>query len=352
MVQSDLRRPERWRGRVQSPIAGWSVFAGAAVAVVVGGLFWTSVWIALRPSTSMDESTSSTLVDVGASSELTDRSVPSMDDGNGTVEAVAATPEAADEPEQHVAASPTSEVEAIAADPVDSTADAVDEAAVPGGPLYGPFEVADPGENPDTAEAVAEGEPADEEAAARADAMTTRAEEITTRAEEITAKAEEIAAKAEELSVRFEGLTAKVEELEARLAAAGTATTRPAAVASPVPVARAGQAASGTRAPWVVLPQPGPGSRVTAGPLALEALARGEAPITRIHMVVDGVAVPVALERKDDKTWRGRASTRVDPGSHTVAVTVVDGQGRTGSYRWQFDAGAQTAAGATSRMGR
>src|SRR5437764_325762 len=100
---------------------------------------------------------------------------------------------------------------------------------------------------------------------------------------------------------------------------------------------RRGQWAS-SGAPWVDLPQPVPGSRVTAGPLVLETRARGEAPITEIRLQLDGVALSVALERRDDTTWRGRASTRVTPGSHTVAVAVVDGQGRVGSYRWQFDA--------------
>ena len=92
------------------------------------------------------------------------------------------------------------------------------------------------------------------------------------------------------------------------------------------------------RGPWVVLPQPEPGSRVTAGPLTLETRARGEAPITEIRLVLDGVSLSVALDRRDDTTWRGRATTRVTPGPHTVAVAVIDGQGRTGTYRWQFNA--------------
>jgi hypothetical protein len=60
-----------------------------------------------------------------------------------------------------------------------------------------------------------------------------------------------------------------------------------------------------------------------------------------MRLVLDGVALPIAVERKDDKNWRGRTSTRVTPGSHTVAVSVVDGQGRVGSYRWEFSALAQ-----------
>jgi hypothetical protein len=77
---------------------------------------------------------------------------------------------------------------------------------------------------------------------------------------------------------------------------------------------------------------------VAAGTVAIEARARGEAPITQIRLVLDGVGLQVALERRDEKTWRGRATARVAAGSHTVAVTVVDAQGRTGSYRWQFSA--------------
>jgi len=342
MVQSDLRRPERWRGRVQSPFAGWSVFAGAAVAVVLGGLFWASVWIVLRPSVSTG---------AGASSELLDTAAPSADELDDISAAAADILEDSDVPERQVDAGPATEIEAMTADPVDEPAELV-------GPVHGPTEMAGPVEESGTPEAV---DAAGEQAAARVDEITARAEEIAARAGEFAVRADEFAAKAEELSVRLEGLTARIEELEAKLqASVTTVTARPAVVPSPATTARssetvaarAGQAASGTRAPWVVLPQPGPGSRVTAGPLALEALARGEASITKIHMVLDGVAVPVVLERRDDTTWRGRATTRVAPGSHTVAVTVVDGQGRTGSYRWQFDAAAQTAAGVTSRMTR
>ena len=104
---------------------------------------------------------------------------------------------------------------------------------------------------------------------------------------------------------------------------------------SPEPV----QAPPSGKAPWVVLPQPAAGSKVPAGPVTLEARARGEAPITKITFQLDGVAVAAALDRRDDTTWRGRASVQVKPGSHTVAVFVVDEKGRTGSYRWEFTAG-------------
>jgi hypothetical protein len=80
---------------------------------------------------------------------------------------------------------------------------------------------------------------------------------------------------------------------------------------------------------------------VAAGPLVLETGARGDTPLAQMRLVLDGVALPIAVERKDDKNWRGRTSTRVTPGSHTVAVSVVDGQGRVGSYRWEFSALAQ-----------
>jgi hypothetical protein len=64
--------------------------------------------------------------------------------------------------------------------------------------------------------------------------------------------------------------------------------------------------------------------------------------------VLDGVALPVTLEKQGDTIWRGRASTRVAVGSHTVNVSVVDSQGRVGSYRWQFDATTASAPGVTT----
>ena len=79
---------------------------------------------------------------------------------------------------------------------------------------------------------------------------------------------------------------------------------------------------------------------MAAGPLVLESRARGEAPITQVRLRLNGVALPITLERRDDTTWRARAATRVGPGAHAVSVAVVDAQGRTGSNRWQFDAGS------------
>ena len=236
---------------------------------------------------------------------------------------------------------PDANQEQAAASPPDQIA------ALPEGPLYGPPVPIGPIEAADTAGAPASNEAGSGQAVATANEMADRADEIVARAGEIATRAEELAARAEEFANRIDGLNTRIDELEARLEASeSSASARLALVPSPVPLprasetvaARAGQSQSGPRAPWVILPQPGPGSRVTAGPLVLETRARGEAPIARLNLVLDGVALPVAVERRNDKDWQGRASTRVSPGSHTVAVSVVDAQGRTGSYRWQFAA--------------
>jgi hypothetical protein len=107
---------------------------------------------------------------------------------------------------------------------------------------------------------------------------------------------------------------------------------------APTPVASPTPASSG-RAPWVLLPQPAPDSRVTPGPLVVEARGRGDAPITSIRLDLDGAALPVSMEQRSESTWRGFASTRVGPGHHAVRATVVDEEGRSGSFRWTFDAG-------------
>ena len=96
-------------------------------------------------------------------------------------------------------------------------------------------------------------------------------------------------------------------------------------------------AASG-RAPWVLMPQPKPATRVPAGPLVVEARGRGDAPIARIRLVLDGAALPVTLEQRGDAVWRAQAATSVAPGRHVVDAIVDDAAGRTGSYRWQFTA--------------
>jgi hypothetical protein len=343
-VQSDLRRPERWRGRARSPFAGWSVFVGVSVAIVFGVVFWFSVWLLLRPSESLGTSAT---YDLAEEPEATDEGF----DGPGAV----ATDdlEEDDEPARRTAVDQADDGltdEVLADESRSAETGAVTDGPVPGpvaeGPLYGPFLVY----GPDDPDAVAEDDGADEPAAARHDEIAARAEEIAARAGDITTRAEELAAKTEEFAQRIDGLTARIDELEAKLVAVDTSTAaRPALVPSPGPrpretepaIARTGQAPAGGRGPRVTLPQPAPGSRVAAGPLVLETGARGDAPIAQLRLVLDGVALPIAVERKDDKNWRGRTSTRVAPGSHTVAVSVVDGQGRVGSYRWEFSALAQ-----------
>ena len=48
IVQSGLRGTVRWRGRVRGQFTAWSVLAAAAFVIVLGGLFWASVWVVLR----------------------------------------------------------------------------------------------------------------------------------------------------------------------------------------------------------------------------------------------------------------------------------------------------------------
>lgn len=93
------------------------------------------------------------------------------------------------------------------------------------------------------------------------------------------------------------------------------------------------------RAPWILLPQPAPGTKVAAGQVTVEARGRGDATITEIRLELDGAALPVTLEQRGDSIWRGFASTRVGAGEHAVRATVVDDKGRSGSFRWTFDAG-------------
>ena len=69
-MQSDLRRPERWRGRVRSPFAGWSVFVGVTVAIVFGVVFWSSVWLLLRPSESLGTVVTYDLVEEPEATEI------------------------------------------------------------------------------------------------------------------------------------------------------------------------------------------------------------------------------------------------------------------------------------------
>jgi hypothetical protein len=92
------------------------------------------------------------------------------------------------------------------------------------------------------------------------------------------------------------------------------------------------------RAPWIVLPQPAPGSTVSPGSLTIEARGRGDAAITEIRLELDGAALGATLEQRSETTWRGSASARVGAGQHSARATVVDAKGRTGSFRWSFEA--------------
>jgi hypothetical protein len=257
---------------------------------------------------------------------------------------------------------PAAETEAVAQAPVFGPAEPSMEdplygpfvvASAPhgeGAPMYGPFEVAGPVDGSGGTQATAQTDATPDQTVARTGEVNVRVDEISARAEEMTARAEAFATKAEEFATRIEGLTARIDELETKLQASGSAVT-PRAVASPAPVVASRQSGQTTqttvvrnsmalgangRAPWVVAPQPEPNSRVAAGPVVLESRARGEAPITSIRMQLDGAPVQVAVDRRDETTWRGRASVRVSAGTHSVVVTVVDGEGRTGSFRWQF----------------
>jgi hypothetical protein len=90
----------------------------------------------------------------------------------------------------------------------------------------------------------------------------------------------------------------------------------------------------------VLLPRPEPGSRVAPGAITIEARGRGDAPIKSIQLDLDGVGLPVSVDQRSDAIWRGQANAVVGAGQHSVRATVVDDQGRTGSYRWSFEAGA------------
>ncbi|MDP8923003.1 MAG: hypothetical protein M3O34_09040 [Chloroflexota bacterium] len=339
MLHPEVRRSGRRSDR--GPNIVWSGLAGAAIAALLvgGGLFWASVWDALGAPTGTG---------MGAAA-VTDPAPPVEDDGAIRLASVEHSPgelspegpdvpgeqtamgtlEAPDVPQVQAAASVAAE-EAVESE---TTADRVEGLA----------EIAAAGQAPGSLEE----DPGSPGASATGDADGEGPNEADAAGEQVAEEGEQAPDKVEELTARLEDLTARMEELAARLEAPGAS---PMAQPSGVPVpgagparpeaARAGQESAATRPPWVLLPRPDPGSRVTAGPLVLEARARGEAPITQIRLLLDGVALPVALERRDDRTWRGQAATRVGPGSHAVVVAVVDAAGRTGSYRWRFDATA------------
>lgn len=112
--------------------------------------------------------------------------------------------------------------------------------------------------------------------------------------------------------------------------------TAPAPEPTPTPAPSPTRQAEARPAPWVLLPRPEPDSRVAPGPLTVEARGRGAAPIAEIRLLLNGAALPVALEQRSETIWRGQAPASVGPGRHTVRAVVVDAQGQVGSYTWSF----------------
>ncbi|MCA1644128.1 MAG: hypothetical protein LC797_01240 [Chloroflexi bacterium] len=96
--------------------------------------------------------------------------------------------------------------------------------------------------------------------------------------------------------------------------------------------------AANARAPWILLPQPAPDSQVSPGAMVIEARGRGDTSIATIRLELDGVPLPVSLEQRSESVWRGFANATVGAGHHAVRATVVDTEGRTGGFRWAFDA--------------
>lgn len=119
-----------------------------------------------------------------------------------------------------------------------------------------------------------------------------------------------------------------------------TSTAEPTRVMTPTSVPQPiATAAPAGRAPWVLLPEPAPSSRVAPGPITIEARGRGDSTITALKLELDGAALPTSFEQRSESTWRAAANIPVSPGKHTVRATVVDDHDRTGSYRWTFDVG-------------
>jgi hypothetical protein len=96
--------------------------------------------------------------------------------------------------------------------------------------------------------------------------------------------------------------------------------------------------ATSARNPWILLPQPEPGAKVTPGQVVVEARARGDVAIKAMRLELDGAALPAALEQRSESTWRASANTKVTPGQHDVRASVTDVEGRTGSFKWSFTA--------------
>src|SRR6266542_2905013 len=101
-------------------------------------------------------------------------------------------------------------------------------------------------------------------------------------------------------------------------ALAVTATpAAPNSTATPVPTIEATPRPSPTgvpdiagRAPWILLPQPAPGTRVAAGQVTVEARGRGDATITEIRLELDGAARRQHLARLRGHARRRRAAQR------------------------------------------
>lgn len=118
-------------------------------------------------------------------------------------------------------------------------------------------------------------------------------------------------------------------------AAPPTSTAEPARTATPSATAQPGEDEG--RDPWILLPQPRPGSTIAAGPVVVEARGRGDAEIAQMRLELDGTDLNTSLERRGESIWRASSAVSIAAGRHTVRAFVVDANGRTGSYRWTFE---------------
>ena len=319
-----------------------TALAAAAIAVILffGVLFWTSapravagladagrtaVSVVKEPSKQAQAATVDRVEDVAAhvddaASRAGDATVQAIIEASEPVRATA-TQTAQDASE----AAPRSDtVDEAAAEQIESVDEAVREATA---------EV-----TPDAVKDTA------------ADKLQQAAEKLAQAAEKLEALAAriELTASPSEAADAPEGepdSAARPESDEARRPGQGAAearSARPAATTSSTTTtaasSTAGRTAASGRPPWVLMPRPEPAARVAPGALVVEARGRGDAPIARIRLVLDGTPLPVSLEQRGDAVWRAQAATRVAAGRHVVDAVVVDAEGRTGSYRWQFTA--------------
>ena len=97
-------------------------------------------------------------------------------------------------------------------------------------------------------------------------------------------------------------------------------------------------AETGQTPPWVLLPRPEPGSRLSAGALVVEARGPSDVAIKQIRLHLDGASLPAAMDHRSAIIWRSRTQTTWAADHHIVDAIVVDAEGRVGSYRWSFDA--------------